>query len=122
MRAGIGVADLVGAIQTAPVPLKIHLRTRTGTVVAVDHKQGKPGSGLFNDVDLPTAKDRVFGAVPRTAKRLALAKRQVIKDAGGKIVIQVDLREAPIRLTCTGERPVSGTREGAIAIGHSGVK
>src|ERR1019366_8419217 len=57
--------------------------------------------------------------VPTTSPFLTLAERQVVNDAGGEILIQVDLREAPIETLPVRERKVSGANDAPQAIRKS---
>ena len=121
----IGIANHIRPVQTVAVPLKIHAgdpRTaRRSRVGAVDHKQGEPGESSLNNVDFPIARNRVDWTAPSVAVTLALTKGQLISHAARKLMVEVKLRQAPIRIVCAGQRPECGSREGAQTIRHSGV-
>src|ERR1700733_15547715 len=118
----VRVAHFVGTIQAAAVPLEIHTRATEVSVRARDHEERKSRSDFFNDVYLPVTQNCVANAVHIAAKRLAFAEWEFVKDAGSELVIEVDLRQAPICPGSSGQRPVSRTRGCACAVREAGVK
>src|SRR6202041_573361 len=67
-------------------------------------------------------KDSVGGAAPAAAILLAFAERQVIEDAGGKTVIEVQLRQAPIQLRSARQRVIERTWVRAETVGQAGIE
>ena len=83
-----GATKLIWADKVIPVVGQVHART----VVTRDNEDWESGSGLFDHVDLPISEDRIRNPVPVAPELLALAKWQVIDQAGSEVVIELNLR------------------------------
>src|ERR1700722_5908213 len=116
--ASIGIANFVGPVQHISIPHEVHARL----VVAIDDKQWKSGDSLFDYVHLPVAEHCVDRAAPIATEMLALAKWEVVKDAGGELIVEVELRQPPIRFLRSGEWPVHGTRKCPQTVGEAGIE
>src|SRR5580700_2428227 len=67
-------------------------------------------------------KDGVGGSAPVAAEPLALAEGQVIKDAGGKTIIEVELRQAPIEPRGPGQRIIKRAGVSTQAVSQTGIE
>src|SRR5580700_4908260 len=92
--AHLGVTDLVGAVDAVAVVLEIYSRV----VAARKQEKRESGSGFFDHSHFPISQDRVDRTAPGASEPLALAGRQFVDQAGGEIMIEIDLRQAPIQL------------------------
>src|SRR5580704_423723 len=89
----VGIANFVRALQNQPVVEKEHTRL----IGAVDHKKWEARLCPFNQVYLPVSQQYIGSSAPIAAEVLALAKRQVVKNARGKDIIQIKLGQTPIQ-------------------------
>src|SRR5580704_18198998 len=89
----VRIAHFVRTLQGEAVIGEVRARL----IGAIDHKQREAGGDSFDQIHLPMPEEGVGGGTPATAKPFALAEWQVIKDAGGKVVIEVQLRQPPIQ-------------------------
>ena len=65
-------------------------------VVAVHDEDREAGSGLLDHRRFPSSPRIAFsGPFQELPKRLAFSERQLVDDAGGEIVVAVDLRKSP---------------------------
>src|SRR5215469_5521437 len=131
---GVDLRGAVGAASLRPGLVRVSHLVRTlervsvigkehpGSVSAINDKQRKPRRGVFDHVQLPVAQDCIGCTAPVAAKVLALAKRQVVQNAGGKVVVEIELRHAPIQLAVTRQGIIQCPRIRAEAIGHAGVE
>src|SRR5581483_48536 len=81
----IGIADLIRALESVPVIGEEH----SGSVTAIYQEKREARGGVFDDVYLPVAQNGIRGATPATAEVLAFTKWQIVKDAGGKVVVEI---------------------------------
>ena len=61
------------------------------TIVAVDEGNGEAGGDALDEGDLPVAEEGIRERIPTAAEGLATAEGQVVEDAAGEAVVQVDL-------------------------------
>src|SRR6267378_3170030 len=91
-------------------------------VVTVNHEKGKAGGRSYNGVYLPVAENRVHRATPAAPELLALPERQLVGDAGGELVIQVERGKRPVQLLISRQREIGCSGERTQAVGHTRVK
>src|SRR5262249_25638415 len=66
--------------------------------------------------ELPVSEQSVRQPVPVVAELPASSKRQIVQDAGRKVVIQIDLRQTPVEVFPVGQREVRRARQRAETI------
>ena len=117
MVSGIETAasNQVGTVEV--VAIAAGVEGDAGGVRAVDEGNREARSNLFDERQLPATKQGVGDLVPVTAIFLAPAERQIVNDAGGETVIQVDLRQTPIQRLPIGEREIGRTQQRAKTVG-----
>src|SRR5580704_15410850 len=87
-RAGfIRIADFVGTVHAQEVVVK----ERSGIVGAIDDEEREAGSGLDDGIGLPVAEDGVDRPAPVGAPGFAFAEGQVVENAAGETVIEIEL-------------------------------
>src|SRR5271155_2843719 len=74
---------------------------------------------MFDKGHLPIPKSCVGRAVPVSAEHFASAERQVVNDAGGEVVVEVDLRQAPIQLRPVRKREIGRTQQRTQTVGEA---
>src|ERR1700688_712243 len=93
-----------------------------GLIRAIDHEERKPRLGPFDDIDLPISQHCVNRSTPVAAEMPSLTERQIIENAGGKDIVQVELRQSPIQLLRTRERPIECARIAAQTVRKTGIE
>src|ERR1035438_2924149 len=71
---------------------------------------------------MPISQDRVHRAIPVPPEVLTLAEGQIVENAGGEAVIQIQLRKTPVELLGSRERTLQGAGVGAQAVGHARIE
>jgi hypothetical protein len=114
---GIGVAsgNLVRTLESVAVAAGIE--GDAGGIVVVDQRNGEAGGNSFDEGDLPATEKRLGQVTPIVAVLLTSTEGQVIDNAGGEIIVEVDLRGPPIERLPIGQREVGGAQFGTQAIG-----
>src|ERR1700728_2422258 len=107
--ADVRIANFIWAVQAVAVPCEVHTGTAEVAVVASDHEQREPGCRFLDYIQLPIPKNRIGHTIPAASEFLPFAKRQIIENAGGELVVEIDLRKAPIQFLSPGQWPVHGT-------------
>ena len=87
------VTNLIWANQAVPVVFEVDPR-----IIGRDHENRESRSRFLDRSQFPISQDRIHRAIPRTAIGFTFAEGQLINYAGGEIMIQVDLRQAPVQL------------------------
>jgi len=64
---------------------------------------GNPETDVFDHGYLPAAEERVGRMVPIASKALAGAERKVVDDAGGEVVVEIDLGKRPVQFAPIGQ-------------------
>ena len=93
-EAMVRVVSVATGNLVRPVPvvgIAAGIEADAGLVKAVDERDWKTGRDSLDQRQLPVADDGVGCIVPSAAELLAAAKGQVINDAGGEAVIEIDL-------------------------------
>ena len=88
--------NLIGAVRAREV--------HSGKVSARDHEERESRRNFFDHIDCPISQDGVYRAAPLAAELLTPTKRQVVNHAGGEIMIELNLREAPVCFCRPGKR------------------
>src|SRR5690348_13970023 len=114
----VRIANLVWTLES----ISVVREENPGSVSAIHDKQWEAGGGMFNDIQLPVAQDRIRRPGPIAAEVFAFSKGQVIQNAGSKVVVQIQLREAPVELRASGKRIINGSRISTQPIRHTGVE
>src|SRR5579864_1107827 len=76
---------------------------------------------MFDDGHLPASADRVANGVPVAPPFLPFAEGQLINDAGGEVLIEVDLRESPIEVLPIRKREIRGPDDTSQPVAETGV-
>src|SRR5208282_1747941 len=119
--SNIRVANFVGTVQAVAIPGKVDPGPAEVSIVARHHEERESGDGFLDQVELPVAEDFVGGAAPAAAEVLAFAKRQVVEHADGKLIVAVQLRQAPLQLVRARQRPIHGAGERAETVRKFGI-
>src|SRR5713101_5595503 len=115
---GLGTAGLIGAHKVVPIVRQVY----AGTVVAGDDEYRKSRGELFDHIDLPISKDRIDRPAPAAAELFAFAKGKVIEHAGSEVVVELDLRQAPVCSRRSRQGPVGHASAGTQSVVESRVE
>ena len=96
----IATGDLVGSVPV--ITVSSVLEEDTGLVVAVDEWNWESGRNSFDQRQLEVAEKRVGQAIPAAPELFATAEGQIVNDAAGEAVVQVDLRKTPVQMLPVG--------------------
>ena len=76
----------------------------------------------MNYVNFPASSDGIDRTVPIIAKALALSERKVVDDAGGEVVIELNLRQSPVGILGSRQREICAAGAGSYPIRKSVVE
>src|SRR5215472_10866309 len=95
---GVNIAtrDLVRTVEVVSVTAVVE--ENSGRVNAVDQGDRKAGRDLLDQGQLPASEKRVGCVAPIAPELLAPAERQIVNDARGEAVVEVDLRARPVEV------------------------
>ncbi len=97
----VRVAYFVGTGQAGSIIVQ-ETDTRTAGAEAIvgtiDDKNRETGGDFLNDGYLPVPQESVGRATPTGAEMFALAKGQVVNDAGAEVVVKIQPGQSPIQL------------------------
>src|SRR5438477_7047604 len=102
----VWIADLVWTLVSASVIGEEHSRS----ITAIDYEQRESGSGPDDRIQLPVPEDGIGRTAPITAELLTFPEWQVVQDAGGEAVIQIQLRQSPIQFRAARKRIINRAR------------
>src|ERR1700722_3596327 len=104
----IGIADQVWARICIAVIREKHARR----VAAVNYEQGESRRDPLDKIQLPVPEDGIRRATPIAAELPAFSERQIVENAGGEAVVEIELRQPPVQLLRSGQRIVNRARVG----------
>ena len=71
---------------------------------------------------MPVPQNRIGSSAPIAAETLALTKGEIIENARGELVVEVELREAPVQFLTAGQRPVHCAGQSSESVGKPGIE
>jgi hypothetical protein len=78
-------------------PVQTAREVYPGVVTAGDYEKRESRGDFFDHIDSPTSQNSVYRAAPRGAEPTTPAKREVIYRASSEIMIELNLRQTPVR-------------------------
>src|ERR1700722_6379713 len=116
---GVGTAasDLVRTVEV--VAIAAGIEGDAGGVGAVDEGNREARSNLLDERELPASKQGVGDPIPVASILLAPAERQIVNEAAGETVVEVDLRQCPIQFLPIWKWEVGRAQQRAKTIGEA---
>ena len=115
---GIAAGDLVGPVEVVVVAAGIEGSARL--VDAVDQRNRESGrDSLDQRRSANPPRMALVTAFQSPPNCFALAERQIVDDAAGEAVIEIDLRQRPIEVLPVGQREVGRAQLRSQAVGQA---
>src|SRR5580765_2983050 len=114
----VRVSNLNRTCKSRPVLRELH----ASIICACHEKQWEARADPFNHVDGPSAENLVDGSIPSASKLFPATEWQIVQHTCCELMVQLDLRESPIQLVSSRQRPIGRADIAAQSVRQSAIE